>query len=213
MGAGAQAPGGPCPSTGPLGEGLRPGLGGGTPPASPSCSPRRPGFYGTANPTRGVLETWWANPGPNPSNRLHLWLRGGRAGCWQAWGPSCAGPCCDSSPGSRRPSTPRTEGWLSWASFWVHSGLPSVSLAVLALRLSGSEEISRSRRPRACRQWGPCWEPAKGLWPLGRAQAPWQAHPGPGLWAGWVPEARTKDSPGALAQEAHHTRAYGHACV
>lgn len=33
-----------------------------------------------ANPTRGVLETWWANPGPNPSNGLGLQLHDGRGG-------------------------------------------------------------------------------------------------------------------------------------
>lgn len=155
---------------GPLGEGLRPGLGGETPPASPSRSPRQPGFYGAANPTRGVLETWWANPGPNPSNGPDLQLHAGggcrrhgdpparglavtvpscmRAGMPQACGPSCVGPRCDSA---------RALG---------------VPLAVLALRLSVSERLAGTGGCGRVGSWVPAGSRQKPRGHWGRLRDP-----------------------------------------
>lgn len=105
---GAQARGRPCPCTpGPLGEGLRLGLGGETPPRSQPCPPsaarflwhprtRHTGFWKLGGLIRAlILATGWACS--------HM-TGGGGGVAEQARRPSCAGPGHDSARALRVPA-------------------------------------------------------------------------------------------------------------
>lgn len=197
---GARAWGRPRPCTpGPLGEGLRLGLAGKTPPRSLPCplsavrflwhpGTRHAGFWKLGGLIRAlILATGCAG------SRMMVWGTPGRRRDSPVWG--LPRHC----PGSRGPGIgcggPGSEGCLG-----PLSGHPLGCLRSPCLSLPWGCQDQRRLAGTGGRvpvgSVAPCWGRAETPWPLGRAQGPWPAHSGPGPGPSPVTAALRKDSSG-----------------
>lgn len=141
------------------------------------------------NPTRGVLETWWANPGPNPSNGLCLQPHDGLGDAGQMPRLSRAGPPA-TLPGLSGSGMgcggPGSEGCLGPLSGHLLGCLRSPCLS-LPWGCQDQRRLAGTGGRVPVGSVAPCWGRAGTPWPLGRAQGPW---PSP------VTAALRKDSSG-----------------